>query len=149
MIVSFIGHSTLHSPTALTEKVRAAILSSIPPCAKVFFYCGGYGEFDDLCARVCRSLREKSFDCEILFITPYITPAQQKKIKYFTDTKLYDAAIYPPLEHTPLRFAIDKRNRWMIEQADLVICHVTHHHGGAYKAMEYARRKGIKIINLE
>ncbi len=149
MIVLFIGHSALYNCTALSEKVKKVILEHIPPHIKPIFYCGGYGDFDHLCAHICRSLRENNFNCEIVFITPYITQTQQKKIKYFIDTKLYDSVIYPPLEHIQPRFAISERNKWMIEQADLIISHVTHSFCGAYKGLEYARKRSKNIINIE
>ena len=57
--------------------------------------------------------------------------------------------IYPDgLENTPRKFAIDRRNRWMVEQSEVVICFVKHPYSGAFKFVEMARRKGKKIINL-
>jgi len=87
--------------------------------------------------------------CEVLLITPYITESHQKKLNEDPQIKaLYDAIIYPPLESVPLRYAISRRNEWMIEQADLVIAFVTHTFGGAHKALSFAQRKKKKIINL-
>ena len=33
----------------------------------------------------------------------------------------YDDVIFPPLESVPRKFAVLKRNEWMVEEADLVI----------------------------
>lgn len=87
-------------------------------------------------------------NCEIIFVTPYITPSQQNKIKYLIDTKLYDDTIYPPLEDVLPRFAITKRNEWMIDKADVIVAFVNHEYGGAYKTLKYAQRKKKRIINL-
>lgn len=52
-------------------------------------------------------------------------------------------------EVAPVRFAIGRRNKWMVEQADYVITHVTHSWGGAAKFKELAEKKGKTVINIE
>ena len=39
--------------------------------------------------------------------------------------------MYPLLENVIPRFAISKRNEWMIDKADLIIAFVNHEYGGA------------------
>ncbi len=148
MIITFIGHRTLYNRNDLYEKVSETIFERATHSETVSFYCGGYGEFDQLCARVSRSVKETKPNSEVVFITPYITESQQKNLRDLLKSNLYDAIIYPPLENVPLKFAISKRNEWMVNQADLIIAYVTHTHGGAYKTLEYARRKKKQIINL-
>lgn len=61
----------------------------------------------------------------------------------------YDGTIYPDLEYVPKRFAIVKRNEWMINNSNFLIAHVKHDWGGAYRTLQYARRKkDIKIIQI-
>ena len=148
MIITFLGHSTLPDTSELYEGVKRAILQNVAENEKILFYCGGYGDFDELCASVCRSARHEIGDCEIIFVTPYITESQQRKTDEKIKLKLYDSSIYPPIEHVPPRFAISKRNEWMIEQSDLIIAYVNHDFGGAYTALRYAMRKKKRIINL-
>ena len=148
MIITFVGHSNLHITEALTQKIYSRIQESIKGCSCITFYCGGYGDFDNHCASICRKIKLENQGCEVVFVTPYITPAQQEKMKYLIDTKLYDSTVYPPIEGTPPRFAINKRNEWMVSESDLIIAYVAHTFGGAYKTLEYARRKKKNIINL-
>ena len=149
MIIAFTGHSTLQNREMLAEKLKAAICNNILQEEKVTFLCGGYGEFDALCAKTCHALKKIHKSLEVLLITPYITEAHQKKLNADPMlTVLYDAIVYPPLEEVPLRYAISRRNEWMMEHADLVIAFVTHSFGGAYKALAYAKRRKKKIINL-
>jgi len=61
---------------------------------------------------------------------------------------LCDMSIYPPIENVPLRFAILKRNEWMMKNADLIIAYVKRNYGGAYKSLQVAKRKKKKIINI-
>lgn len=50
--------------------------------------------------------------------------------------KEYDEILYPELEQTPLKFAISKRNEWMVKHADYVFAYVNTHYGGAYNALK-------------
>ena len=84
-------------------------------------------------------------EIELIFITPYLDKNYSKLefAKYH-----YDDVIFPPLESVPHKFAILKRNEWMVEETDLVIAYVMYSWGGAAKTLEYAKRKNKTIINL-
>lgn len=64
-------------------------------------------------------------------------------------TEEYDETVYPPLESVPKRFAISRRNEWMVQECDTIVAYVTHGWGGAAKTLEYARRKKKRIISYE
>ena len=147
MIISFFGHRSLYKCDELFEKIERAIINSAIGSEKIVFFCGGYGDFDNLCAKVCKSIKGKHKNCEIVLVTPYLTQTQEKT-KNETLPDLYDATVYPPLENIPPKFAIIKRNEWMIDQSDMIIAYVEHSYGGAYQSLHYARRKGKPIINL-
>lgn len=147
MIVAFLGHRNLVKSKELYEEIKNAILSNTRNDETTKFYCGGYGNFDDLCASVCRSIKER-LDAEIVYVTPYISENEQKKIDSLIKLKLYDYSLYPPIEATPPKFAISKRNEWIVDKADLIIAYVSHNYGGAYRSLLYAKRKNKRIINL-
>lgn len=44
--------------------------------------------------------------------------------------------------------AIQIRNRNMVDRSDLVICYIDHQSGGAFQTMQYALKRGKKVINL-
>ena len=148
MIITFVGHSTLNISPDLSAKIKKTIEDNITSEDHIIFYCGGYGDFDNHCASLCREIKKTHSNCEVVFVTPYITAAQQDKMKYLLDAKYYDSTVYPPLENVLPRFAISKRNEWMVDQSDLVIAYVSHDYGGAYKTLLYARKKKKDIINL-
>jgi len=57
--------------------------------------------------------------------------------------------IYPEgLEIVPKRFAISWRNKWMIQQTDIVVTYVTHNFGGAAQFKEMAEKLSKDVINL-
>ena len=65
------------------------------------------------------------------------------------NTELYDNTPYPPLEDVPMKFAISRRNEWMVDQADVVVAYVTHGWGGAAATLQYAERKNKRIIRVK
>lgn len=144
MIITFAGHSTVFSCEQVKEAVKEQIKNNISSNEKTVFYLGGYGEFDSICACACNELK-KEYSIEVVYVTPYIN---HSKIKEMQDVGLYDTSIYPPLENVPPKFAILKRNEWMIENANLVIAYVKNNYGGAYKTLNTAKRKKKKIINI-
>lgn len=141
MIITFVGHGSVCYGEDIFQKVIRAVKENVHPGERVSFYCGGYGNFDHLCARACRKIITEGIAGEVLLVTPYLNAVSEEH-------RLYDAVIYPPLEQVPLRYAISKRNQWMIRQADLVIAYVFSSVGGAYKTLSYAKRKKKNIVNL-
>ena len=61
----------------------------------------------------------------------------------------YDETVYPPLESVPKRYAISRRNEWMVCESDGVVAYVMRGFGGAAKTLDYARRKKKAIICYE
>ena len=139
MIVTFCGHSQIYDKDAVRKRLTEEIQELLRVGYRKF-YLGGYGEFDNLAAAVLDELKVDWPDMERLLILPY----PDKKV----DTSLYDGTLYPPLENVPKRFAIPRRNKWMVEQSSVMVACVDHDWGGAAKTLEYAIKKGLKIINL-
>ena len=139
MLVTFCGHSTVSNSTAVAAALKTVIEELIAEGATEF-YLGGYGEFDSLAARAVRDAKETHPDIRATLVIPYMD-------REF-NTALYDGSVYPPLESVPRRFAISKRNEWMIEQADVVVSGVTHDWGGAATTLKYATRKKKRIISV-
>ena len=145
MIITFCGHSNCLFSDEEKEKLKQLLIKEIRKNPTCKFYLGGYGDFDSFCLRSLRELKKEFQDIELIFITPYIDKTYSKLefAKYH-----YDDVIFPPLESVPRKFAILKRNEWMVEEADLVIAYVMYSWGGAAKTLEYANRKKKQIINL-
>ena len=148
MIITFVGHSFIPSSSTIKEMVKEQIRNNIADAKTVTCYLGGYGNFDEICACACRELKREYADIEIVYVTPYISLSEQAKIKEMQNYGLCDTSIYPPIEKVPPRFAISKRNEWMISNADLIIAYVNHSYGGAYKSLQTAKRRKKKIINI-
>ncbi len=148
MRIAFAGHSVVSSSSKVKEMVKEQIRKRITNAKSVTCYLGGYGEFDEICAHACRELKQEYTNIELVYVAPYMSLSEQAKIKEMQSRSLYDTSIYPPIENVPPRFAISKRNDWMMTNADLIIAYVNHNYGGAYKSLQAANRKKKKIINI-
>ena len=103
------------------------------------FYLGGYGAFDSLAAAVLRKQKTQYPEIELILVLAYFDTKR--------DTSGYDSTVYPPLETVPRRFAISHRNRWMVENSDVVVAYVLHDWGGAATTLRCARKKKKQIIS--
>jgi uncharacterized phage-like protein YoqJ len=146
MIITFLGHEHISMNDRIKETVKAQIRSLLTG-KPITCYLGGYGDFDDICARACKELKQK-YDIETVYVAPYVTLSEQEKIKEMQRCGLCDTSIYPPIENTPPKFAISKRNEWMVTHADVIIAYVNRSYGGAYQSLQTAKRRKKKIINI-
>lgn len=137
MRVAFCGHRELADRTAVKQWLQFVCQELILLGADEF-YLGGYGAFDSLCASVLRELKPKNEQIRLILVLPYLNN------NIITDG--YDETIYPPLESVPKKFAILRRNEWMVQEGDIVVTYVNHGWDGAAKTLQYARRKRKRII---
>lgn len=139
MIVTFCGHREVSDPEVIRAWLHKTVERLIHEGADRF-YLGGYGQFDALAAAVVWEQKKRYPKIRSVLVLPYLDR------KY--DADRYDETLYPPLESTPRRFAISKRNEYMIDAADCVIAFAVHPFGGAYNSLCYAQRKHKRIIRL-
>lgn len=145
-ICCFAGHSSIFGKKDLSEKLRKEIVNLIENHNVTTFYNGGKGDFDWLCAKTIQELKKEYSSIKSYCILSYMP---KEKDEFDSTLEIFDGTIYPDIENVPPRFAIIKRNEWMVKNSDFMIAYVNYPWGGAYKTLQYAeRRKNIKIINL-
>ena len=106
------------------------------------FYVGHQGQFDSMVYSVLKEMKVKYPHIRYIVVLAYM-PDEHINELYGEDT------IYPEgLETVPRRFAISKRNDWMIQQSDYAVCYVHKITGGAAKFREKAEKKGLKVIDV-
>ena len=145
MVITFCGHSHF-SAKENDEKQVLNLLEEISKGRQVHFYLGGYGGFDSFAKDCAKKFKATHPNARIIFVSPYINKWLDDRKEYFQ--KEYDEIIYPELENVPLKFAISKRNEWMINHADYVIAYVKTHYGGAYSALLFAQKHKKPYTNL-
>lgn len=84
--------------------------------------------------KIIKKLKSKYGYISYAIVLAYI-PKKDEENKEFFDT------LYPEgLELVPPKFAIEKRNRWMIERSEFVVVYVKDLCGGAAKFKEIAEK---------
>ena len=72
-------------------------------------------------------------------------PREKKELDFYD----YSDTIFPDgLENTPPRFAISRRNEWMIKNSDYVVTYVKYIVGGAAKFKSLAQSKGKTVLEI-
>ena len=139
MTATFFGH--MDTPKEIEPTLRTTLIDLIENKNVTVFYVGNNGNFD---AMVRRQLEDLSQTYPITYsvVLAYL-PTEKNKYDNLINT------IYPEgIESVPKRFAISWRNKWMIQQSDVVVTYVTHNFGGAAQFKEMAVSLGKIAINL-
>lgn len=104
------------------------------------FYVGNHGDFDGQVRRILKKAKENYPHIQYAVVLAYLPRKENELLAYDT--------LYPEgLELVPPRFAITKRNAWMLSRADCIISYITHH-GNAENLVNKAKRKGKIVYNL-
>ena len=140
-VCTFFGHRDC--PASLKPKLRAAVVELIERHGVDRFYVGRQGAFDAMARAVLRELTEVYLHISYAVVLERLPGPKDETVRDFSDT------IFPEgLEIVPPRFAITRRNEWMLRQADFVVTYVTHGWGGAAQFTEKACRQGKTVPNL-
>jgi len=161
MKLCFIGHRQIFEST-IREKLKTAVETEIKNGCKLFTM-GTKGEFDRLALSVCRELRKtyKNIEIEVVIASYHQIENNLLSVCKTDDgeTELFHENYTPfgdvktimyDLTNTHFKRQIIESNRQMIETCDTLICYVNENRtpSGASRAMNYAKQKGLKIINL-
>ena len=134
---TFFGHRECYG---LEEGVLCSAIVDLIAQGVTDFLVGEQGMFDRMVYGCLKRLRRVYPRIQVSVVLANL-PTQKREEENMQDK------IYPEIEGHP-RFTIDRRNRWMVENADCCLCYITHTWGGAYKYACIAKRSGLKVINL-
>lgn len=134
--VTFCGHGEVSDYSEVRQWLYHAVEQEIQSGADLF-YIGDYGGFDRMATDVVWELKKRFPNITSVLVLAYLDRV--------VDAEHYDETTYPPLETVPKRFAISKRNQWMVDQSDTVIAYVLHDWGGAAQTLKFALRKQKRI----
>lgn len=139
MVCTFFGHK--NTPKEIEPTLRSTLIDLIENKNVNVFYVGNNGNFDTMVRRQLEDLSQ-TYPITYSVVLAYL-PTEKNKYDDSSNT------IYPEgLETVPKRFAISWRNKWMIQQSDIVVTYVTHSFGGAARFKEMAERLNKHVINL-
>ena len=138
---AFFGHGEIWEN--IDEKLADVLIDLVEKKEITEFYVGNQGAFDKIVLDGLRDLKKRYEFVHYFVVLAYI-PSPEIHFDYETTETIYPEE----LEKTLPKYAIIKRNQWMIGQADVVVTYVKYPFGGAAKAKEYAEKKGKIIINI-
>ena len=143
--VALFGHREIDDLLKLDLRLVSEVEKMVLNKSYVNFLIGRNGEFDEYAASVIKRVQKRrgKHNNEITLVLPYVV----KDVEYYE--KYYDNVFIPEsVQGAHPKSAIKRRNRWMVDYADVVIVYVERDHGGAYDAMKYAKKTGKTVINL-
>ena len=141
MICAFFGHKD--TPESVKPLLEAAIRHIIEHYPDTTFYVGHNGNFDRIVLSVIKNLSVEFSDLSYAVILAYLPTGKS--------TERYNGlpTIYPEgIENTPLKYAISYRNNWIVKQADMIVCYITHNYGGAVQFVKKAKNMGKTVYNV-
>lgn len=136
---TFIGHRDCSCD--IKEELSLIIEHLIVHHNVRVFYVGTHGGFDKLVYSTLCELENK-YDIKIIVVLAYLNAKEDK---------MYDIekTVYPQeLSTTLRRYAIIKRNEYMIKHSEYLVSYVNNRFSNAYKFIELATRRGVNIINI-
>ena len=149
LTVSFFGHRRVERFDAVERQLDAIVGDLIRENAFVEFLVGRDGDFDQLATAAVRRAKRNMFagnSC-LIWVQAYPSAAYARDADafdtYYDLVELCDAsaAAYP-------KAAIGIRNREMVDRSDLCVFYVVRSFGGAWQALQYAKKQNKRMILL-
>ena len=137
-VCTFFGHRD--SPSSIKADLNKAIVQLICNQRVDTFYVGTQGNFDRMAYADLVELRQRYSHINVYRVLAYMPKPD--------DADSADTIVPEGIETAYPRYAIVHRNNWMIDRSDFVISYITHPTGGAYQAVERAKKKGKSIIAI-
>ena len=139
MTVTFFGHKD--TPKEIKPTLRTTLVDLIENHGATEFYVGNNGNFDTMVRRQLENLSQ-TYPITYNVVLAYL-PTKKNEYEDHSNTILPEG-----IETVPKRFAISYRNKWMVEQSDIVVTYVARTYGGAWQFKAMAERQGKTVIEL-
>ena len=143
MTVAFFGHRD-RDYSKHYDQLFEIVVDLIDNHGADKFLFGGYGQFDFFSARTVYEVKKVRPHIKMTKVLAYYPV----KAENFYLWKGYDDSVYPPIGEGTPRFAIVRRNRWIVENSDFIISGIKRECGGAYTAVRYAKKLKKPVLNL-
>ena len=139
MTVTFFGHKD--TPKEIEPTLRSTLIDLIENKNVTVFYVGNNGNFDTMVRRQLENLSQ-TYPITYNVVLAYL-PTKKSEYDDYANTILPEG-----IETVHKRFAISYRNKWMVEQSDIVVTYVARTYGGAWQFKAMAERQGKTVIEL-
>ncbi len=147
----FTGHRSIpQEQIPILEEKLETLIRSLVKQGVIYYGAGGALGFDTVSAQVVLKLRRELPQIKLILVLP--CPGQAQKWSK-RDQEIYenikvqaDKAVYTSQEYT--RDCMFIRNRHLVDYSGTCICYLTRPKGGTAYTVNYARTKGLRVINL-
>ncbi len=143
-VVCFVGHRYEWQNIGIYNKLKDTIINLIEK-GYTTFYDGGKDSFDNISANIVLELKNKYPQIKLYKILTYY---HHEKSKWELPNG-YNGSIIPDIARFHPKLKITKKNEWIVNNSDIVVCHIREtYKSGAYNTLKYARKISKPIIYL-
>ena len=139
MVCTFFGHRD--APDFLKESIEREIIQLIKNESVEMFFVGNNGNYDFLVQKVLSKLSQSMGGFEYYIV---LSSLAERSLSGNQENTIFPEA----LERVPPRFAIAKRNEWLIKNSRFAIVYLKHKFSNSSKWVDRAEKKRLKIINI-
>ena len=147
----FTGHRSLSHEEKLKVAVRLREIIAVQIKAGVVFYgAGGALGFDTLAAQTVLDMKKEYPQLRLILVLPCEDQTRgwrSEDIAVYEDImRRSDKVVYVSREYTS--DCMHRRNRHLVDHSGTCICYLTRSSGGTAYTVDYARKKGLHVINI-
>ena len=135
MVCTFFGNK--NTPQEAKEKIYCQIKRLIGEGVTTF-YVGNHGAFDKMVLSALVELKKEFSQIDYAVVLAYLPK----------ETKDYETVFPEEVSQAPMKYRIDRRNKWMLKRADVVVTYIFNTAGHALTYKEMAMQSGKRIIEL-
>ncbi len=147
----FTGHRQIpFGQTILLRRRLDKVIAALVQQGIIYYGAGGALGFDTMAAQAVLSARRNHPQVKLILVLPCPTqadrwPAQDKELYEEIKTRA-DKVVYVSDHYT--KSCMFQRNRHLVDYSGTCIAYLTEDSGGTAYTVNYARSKGLRIINL-
>lgn len=123
MTCCFFGHKD--TPPSVKDRLEATVEKLIVEQDVTSFLVGNQGQFDSMVLAVLRELKEKYPFISYSIVLAYMPTEKSEWTPYESRETVFPEG----METVHPRYAISKRNEWLLVEADIIVCYITHSWG--------------------
>lgn len=139
MTCCFFGNRD--TPSHIADQLTPLLRHLVEEMGVDRFLVGNEGAFDRMVATALAELKKAHSTVRCYIVLAYMPQKQSEPFPLET--------VYPEgLESVPKRFAIDRRNKWMLKQANITVGYVRSSIGNAARYLEMAQKNGKTVVRL-
>ena len=147
----FTGHRVIPTEcrAVLTRRLEETLCFHIEK-GYLYFGAGGALGFDTLVAQTILRLKRRFPQIKLILVLPCLSQTKSWRAedieKYERIKAAADKVVYTSKEY--YRGCMFARNRHLVDNSSLCICYLTKSTGGTAYTVNYAKQKGLTVVNL-